>query len=199
VSVFTVLTTWQRGRAIVTARREEAEGPLREFVDDLRRHKPPVTRVPGTAVFLNRNTLTAPLAMRASVDHLHALNEHVVLLTIDTLDVSHVASADRIVVDDLGYRDDGITHARARFGYMDQPNVPAVMRDLQEADIEFTFDVDELSYFLSKIDLYRGDAPGMSRWRKNLFLATAHLTSDAADYFGLPRDRTVVMGSRIEV
>jgi KUP system potassium uptake protein len=199
VSVFTVLTTWQRGRAIVTARREEAEGPLREFVDDLRRHKPPVTRVPGTAVFLNRNTLTAPLAMRASVDHLHALNEHVVLLTIDTLDVSHVASADRIVVDDLGYRDDGITHARARFGYMDQPNVPAVMRDLRQADIEFTFDVDELSYFLSKIDLYRGDAPGMSRWRKNLFLATAHLTSDAADYFGLPRDRTVVMGSRIEV
>jgi KUP system potassium uptake protein len=199
VSVFTVLTTWQRGRAIVTARREEAEGPLREFVDDLRRHKPPVTRVPGTAVFLNRNTLTAPLAMRASVDHLHALNEHVVLLTIDTLDVSHVASADRIVVDDLGYRDDGITHARARFGYMDQPNVPAVMRDLRQADIEFTFDVDELSYFLSKIDLYRGDAPGMSRWRKNLFLATAHLTSDAPDYFGLPRDRTVVMGSRIEV
>ena len=199
VSVFTVLTTWQRGRAIVTARREQAEGPLRAFVDDLRGHKPPVTRVPGTAVFLNRNMLTAPLAMRASVDHLHALNKHVVLLTIDTLDVSHVASADRIVIDDLGYRDDGITHATARFGYMDQPNVPAVMRDLQQAEIEFEFDVDELSYFLSKIDLYRGDAPGLSRWRKTLFLATAHLTADAADYFGLPRDRTVVMGSRIEV
>ena len=199
VIAFTVLTTWQRGRAIVTARREQAEGPLRAFVDDLPRHKPPVTRVAGTAVFMNRNKVTAPLAMRASVDHLHALSEHVVLLTIETLTVSHVASADRIVIDDLGYRDDGITHASARFGYMDQPNVPAVMRQLQDADLEFTFDLDGLSYFLSKIDLYRGDAPGLSRWRKSLFLATAHLTADAADYFGLPRDRTVVMGSRIEV
>ena len=199
VSAFTVLTTWQRGRAIVTARREQAEGPLRAFVDDLPRHTPPVTRVAGTAVFMNRNKVTAPLAMRASVDHLHALSEHVVLLTIETLTVSHVASADRIVIDDLGYRDDGITHASARFGYMDRPNVPAVMRQLQEADLEFTFDVEGLSYFLSKIDLYRGDAPGLSRWRKTLFLATAHLTADAADYFGLPRDRTVVMGSRIEV
>jgi KUP system potassium uptake protein len=199
VTAFTVLTTWQRGRAIVTARREQAEGPLRAFVDDLPRHKPPVTRVAGTAVFMNRNKVTAPLAMRASVDHLHALSEHVVLLTIETLTVSHVASADRIVIDDLGYRDDGITHASARFGYMDQPNVPAVMRQLQDADLEFTFDLDGLSYFLSKIDLYRGDAPGLSRWRKSLFLATAHLTADAADYFGLPRDRTVVMGSRIEV
>ena len=150
-------------------------------------------------MFMNRNKVTAPLAMRASVDHLHALSEHVVLLTIETLTVSHVASADRIVIDDLGYSDDGITHASARFGYMDQPNVPAVMRQLQDADLEFTFDLDGLSYFLSKIDLYRGDAPGLSRWRKSLFLATAHLTADAADYFGLPRDRTVVMGSRIEV
>jgi KUP system potassium uptake protein len=199
VTAFTVLTTWQRGRQIVTARREQAEGPLRAFVDDLPRQTPPVARVAGTAVFLNRHKLTAPLAMRASVDHLHALSEHVVLLTIETLSVSHVASSDRIVIDDLGYRDDGIAHASARFGYMDQPNVPAVMRDLQEADIEFEFDLDGLSYFLSKIDLYRGDAPGLSRWRKTLFLATAHLNADAADYFGLPRDRTVVMGSRIEV
>ena len=199
VSAFTVLTTWQRGRAIVTARREQAEGPLRAFVDGLRKHAPPVSRVAGTAVFLNRNKLTAPLAMRASVDHLHALAEHVVLLTIDTLTVSHVPSSDRIVIDDLGYRDDGITHATARFGYMDQPNVPAVMRQLQQTDLEFVFDIDQLSYFLSKIDLYRSDAPGLSRWRKSLFLATAHLTADAADYFGLPRDRTVVMGSRIEV
>jgi KUP system potassium uptake protein len=199
LSAFTVLTTWQRGRAIVTARREQAEGPLRAFVDDLQTRTPPVTRVAGTAVFLNRNMLTAPLAMRATVDHLHALSKHVVLLSIETLTVSHVPSADRIVIDDLCYRHDGIAHVTARFGYMDQPNVPAVMRQLRPADLEFVIDSDELSYFLSKIDLYRGDAPGMSRWRKTLFLATAHLTADASDYFGLPRDRTVVMGSRIEV
>ena len=79
------------------------------------------------------------------------------------------------------------------------PTCPPSCASSNRPDLEFSIDGDELSYFLSKIDLYRGDAPGMSRWRKALFLATAHLTADAADYFGLPRDRTVVMGSRIEV
>ena len=196
---FTILTTWQRGREIVTRRREQAEGPLRRFVDDLHTSKPPVVRVPGTAVFLNRNKVTAPLAMRASVRHLHALNEHVVILSIETQDVPHVPPAERIVIDDLGYTDDGITHATARFGYMDQPNVPAVMRLIEKSDIESPVDVANASYFLSTIDLCRGDAPGLSRWRKTLFLATAQITADAADYFALPRERTVILGSQIEL
>ncbi len=69
VMTFTVLTTWQRGRELVTRRRERDEGSLREFIDELHERKPPVQRVPGTAVFLNRNKVTAPLAMRANVDH----------------------------------------------------------------------------------------------------------------------------------
>ena len=73
VTVFTVLTTWQRGREIVTRRREQQEGPLRAFIDELHDRTPPVLRAPGTAVFLNRTKETAPLAMRASVEHLHAL------------------------------------------------------------------------------------------------------------------------------
>jgi KUP system potassium uptake protein len=196
---FTILTTWQRGREIVTRRREQAEGPLRRFVDDLHASKPPVVRVPGTAVFLNRNKVTAPLAMRASVRHLHALNEHVVILSIETQEIPHVPPAERIVIDDLGYTDDGITHATARFGYMDQPNVPAVMRLIEKSDIESPVDVANASYFLSTIDLCRGDAPGLSRWRKTLFLATAQITADAADYFALPRERTVILGSQIEL
>jgi KUP system potassium uptake protein len=103
------------------------------------------------------------------------------------------------VIDDLGYTDDGITHASARFGYMDRPDVPEVLRLIEKAQIESPLEVDGASYFLSTIELCRGDAPGMSRWRKNLFLATSHITADAADYFGLPRDRTVILGSRIEV
>jgi KUP system potassium uptake protein len=111
----------------------------------LRDHKPPVTRVPGTAVFLNRNKITAPLAMRASVEHLHALNEHVMILSIHTLAVPHVTAADRLVIDDLGYTDDGITHATARFGYMDQPNVPAIVRQIEGAPIESPIDINEVS------------------------------------------------------
>jgi KUP system potassium uptake protein len=199
VLTFTVLTTWQRGREIVTRRRGHDEGPLREFIDDLHERTPPILRAHGTAVFLNRSKVTAPLAMRASVEHLHALNEHVVILSLETLAVPHVPAADRLVIDDLGHTDDGITHATARFGYMEQPNVPGVLRQIAQSDIESPIEVDDASYFLSHIELCRGDEPGMSRWRKNLFLATSHITADAADYFGLPRDRTVILGSRIEV
>jgi K+ transporter len=89
-----------------------------------------------------------------------------VILSIETPAVPHVPAADRVVIDDLGYTDDGITHASARLGYMDQPNVPEVLRQIEEADIESPIEVDDASYFLSTIDLCRGDAPGRSRWRK---------------------------------
>jgi KUP system potassium uptake protein len=199
VVTFVVLTTWRRGRELVTHRRELAEGPLRAFVDELHERRPRIVRPGGTAVFLNRTKQTAPLAMRASVDHLHALNERVVILSIETLSVPHVPAAQRLEIDDLGYTDDGILHATARFGYMDQPHVPALLRQIGREDLEAPIDPDGASYFLSTIDLCRGDAPGMSRWRKNLFLATSRITADAAEYFGLPRERTVIMGSRIEV
>ncbi|MDX6371413.1 MAG: system potassium uptake protein [Nocardioidaceae bacterium] len=199
VTAFTILTTWQHGRQIVLRKRERAEGPLRGFIEDLRSDRQPVARVPGTAVFLNRNAETAPLAMRASVEHLHALSEHVVILSIETLAVPYVAPDDRLVIDDLGYTDDAITHATARFGYMDRADVPAVLRQLEQADIECPLEVDEASYFLSTIELVPGDDPDMSRWRKRLFLATSHIAADAAEYFGLPRERTVILGSRIEL
>ena len=199
ITVFTVLTTWQRGRAVVTERREHDEGSLRAFVDELHARRPPVQRVPGTAVFLNRGKATAPLAMRANVAHNHILHEHVVILSIETSPVPHVARADRVVVDDLGYTDDGISHVTAYFGYMQDPNVPEVLRLADAAGLEGPLDVDDASYFLSTIELRVGREPGMTRWRKRLFVATARITTDAAEYFGLPRDRTVIMGSRITV
>jgi KUP system potassium uptake protein len=124
VTVFTVLTTRQRGRALVTKRRQREEGSLRAFVDQLHNRRPPLMRVPGTAVFLNRGNRSAPLAMRANVEHNHILHEHVVILSIDTLPVPHVPEAERVAIDDLGYADDGIAHVAARFDYMDEPNVP---------------------------------------------------------------------------
>jgi KUP system potassium uptake protein len=199
LAAFTVLTTWQRGRELVTARREREEGSLRDFVDALHDRRPPLLRTPGTAVFLNRNKTTTPLAMRANVEHNQVLHEHVVILSIETVPVPRVAPADRLLLDDLGYRDDGISHVGARFGYMEQPNVPEALRLASEAGLECPLEVDAASYFLSTIELRRGDAPGMTRWRKRLFIATSHITADAAEYFGLPRERTVIMGSLIEV
>jgi KUP system potassium uptake protein len=199
VIAFTVMTTWQRGQEIVTRAREQAEGPLREFVDQLADHQPPLLRIPCTAVFLNRGKATTPLAMRANVEHNRVLHEHVVIMAIDTMPVPRVSDSERTEVDALGYVEDGIIHLTARFGYMDKPDVPGVLHLLDPAQTEGTIAIDDASYFLSKLELTKGTAPNMARWRKQLFIATSYITADAADYFGLPPDRTVVMGSRIEI
>ncbi|MGY5035836.1 potassium transporter Kup [Streptomyces sp. 900116325] len=199
LTAFTVMTTWQRGREIVTKERAQREGALSEFIDELRSGKAPTRRVPGTAVFLNRGKQTAPLAMRANVEHNHVRHEHVVILSLETVPVPRVPADQRSVVDDLGYADDGIVHVTARFGYMETPDVPSALALLDPATTEGPLQLDEASYFLSKIELRRGKASVMAPWRKRLFIATSYITADAAEYFGLPRDRTVIMGAHIEV
>jgi len=197
--VFTILTTWQKGRHLVSRQREQDEGSLREFIDQLHAKQPPLPRVPGIAVFLNRGKATTPLAMRSNVKHNHVLHEHVLILAIETLPVPHVANGSRLEIDDLGYKDDRIYHVTARFGYMDAPDVPSLLPLLRTAGQEAKLDAADISYFLSTIEVRKGTTPGMSRWRKRLFIATTRLTADAAEYFNLPRESTVIMGSRIEL
>jgi KUP system potassium uptake protein len=199
IAAFTVFTTWQKGRELVTRQRDRDEGQLRAFIGQLHAMKPPLHRVPGTAIFLNRGKETAPLALRANVEHNQILHQTVLILAIETMPVPHVPAAERITADDLGYKDDRIIHVTAHFGYMDQPNIPDLLPLIRQADIESPLDEDKLSYFLSRIEIVLGDAPGMSRWRKHLFIATSRITADAAEYFQLPRERTLVMGSRIEL
>jgi KUP system potassium uptake protein len=199
LTMFVVMITWQRGRRIVTTEREQREGSLREFIDHLRSGKSPTQRVPGTAIFLNRSKQTAPLAMRANVEHNHVRHEHVVILSVVTEPVPRVPARERIVVDDLGYADDGITHVTARFGYMETPDVPEALRSLDPRKTEGPLQLDQASYFLSTIELRLGKQPTMAPWRKRLFIATSYITADAAEHFGLPRDRTVIMGSHIEI
>ena len=110
--------------------------------------------MPGTAVFLNRGKQTAPLAMRANVEHNHVRHEHVVIMSIETEPVPRVPADERITVDDLGYADDGIIHVTARFGYMETPDVPArAARCSDPAMTEGALQLDQASYFLSKIEL----------------------------------------------
>jgi len=200
IAVFTVLTTWQKGRQMVSRQRAHDEGSLREFIAGLHSKKPPLPRVQGTAIFLNRGKATAPLAMRANVEHNHVLHDHVIILSIETLPVPHAAEGDRLIIDDLGYKNDRIYHVTAKFGYMDVPSVPSLLPLISKEGTEGRpLDSSDLSYFLSTIEVCRSKAPGMSAWRKRLFIATSRLTADAAEYFQLPRDRTVIMGSRIEL
>ena len=199
ITAFTIFTTWQRGRELVTLERDREEGPLRAFIDQLHAMKPPLHRVPGTAIFLNRGKATAPLALRANVEHNEILHEHVLILSIETTPAPHVPAEERLQIDDLGYQDDQIIHVTARFGYMDQTNVPGLIPLIRGADSESPLHDDRVSYFVSRIELVQGNMPGMSRWRKHLFIATSRITADAAEYFRLPRERTVIMGSRIEL
>ena len=199
IVVFIVLTTWQKGRALVSRQRMLDEGSLRAFIDELHGKKPPLPRVPGIAIFLNRGKDTAPLALRANVKNNHVLHDQVVIMTVTTLPVPHVPEEDRLEIDDLGYQEDRIYHVSARFGYMDTPAVPPLLPLIRQASPEGQLDDGMVSYFLSTIEVRKGNTPGMSRWRKRLFIATTRLTADAAEYFKLPRDRTVIMGSRIEL
>jgi len=198
VTTFTIMTTWQRGSAIVIRRRETAEGPLRKFVDQLpRRHG--ILRVPGTAVFLSRGHKTAPLAMRANVEHNHVLHEHVVIVRIDTLPIPRVIDSERVEIDPLGPIHDGIIHVTAHFGYMETPDIRHALQLLEPSKTEGLIAIDDASYYLSKIELVKGGAPTMPAWRKNLFIASSYLSADPVESFDLPPDRTLIIGSRIEV
>ena len=194
-----ILFTWQKGRVIVTRNREALEGRLRDFVNHVRFMDPPLQRVPGTAVFLNRGDKTTPLAMRATVDHTHALHEHAVILSIETPPVPFVADDERLVINDLLYDDDGITHVTARYGFQEKPNVPEILRLAERHGLEFPLEIAEASYFLSTIDIVTTDAPGMSLFRKRVFHALAGLAADPIEYFVLPRERTVLIGAHVDL
>ncbi len=197
--VFTVLITWQRGREIVTRNRIAEEGPLRDFVDEVHAMDPPVHRVPGTGVFLSSKVDTTPLALRANLEHNHTMHECVVIVSIETLRVPHVDRGERLVADDLGFRDDGISHVTARLGFQDETKVPDLLRQAASEGLESEIDVEGASYFLSQITIVPTEAPGMRPWRKKLFVAISRNSASPADYFGLPGDRTVTIGAQIEL
>jgi KUP system potassium uptake protein len=199
VAVFTVLSTWKRGREKVTEERIKEEGSLRSFVEELRAMEPPAIRVPGTAVYLNARRETTPLALRASVEHIGALHETVVVVSIETTKAPYVPESERLVVDALGYEDDGISHLTARFGFQDSPDVPRLLALAQKTGLESDIDVEGAVYFLSEITITPNSAPDMRGWRKRLFVAMARNATSPVDYFKLPSDRTVSLGSTIEL
>ena len=199
LSTFTILTTWQRGRAIMTGALDEAEGSLPEFVGEITARTPP--RIPGTVVLLNRDNASTPVWLRraAGRNRIGVVPEHVIFVAVDTAPVPRIPDSQRLTVDALGSPVDGIIFATARFGYMERPDVPEALGLLDPAQTEGPVDIDNATYFISRLDVCAGTKPTMAPWRKRLFIAASHLTADPAGYFGLPLDRTVVIGSRVEV
>ncbi len=196
--MFTLMTTWQRGRQIITENRTAEEGSLADFIERL--HTAPIPRVPGTAVFPHPTKATTPLALRANVRHNHVLHEHVVIVSAVAQNVPHIPLTEQVSVDDLGHSDDGIVHLSIRYGFADNPNIPRALQTARsQAAGELDFDPVAASYFLSRATLSNTNAPGMRRWRKLLFIAMAHNAANPAHHFGLPNDQTTVMGSTINL
>jgi KUP system potassium uptake protein len=193
----TVMLTWQRGRRVVTARRTALEGPLVDFVEELRRRRP--TRVPGTAVFPHPTNETVPLALRANVEFNGVVHEHVVIVSVVSENVPHVPRNERLSVDSLAHSDDGIVHLAARFGFQDDQDIPSVLRDAFLLTSELEVDPDTAFYFLSRITIERGHGGDLPSWQKRLFINLSHNAATPAVYFRLPVERTVVMGTRIEL
>ncbi|TFV87044.1 potassium transporter Kup [Blastococcus sp. CT_GayMR16] len=197
--VFTVMTTWRRGREIVAGNRRKQEGTLSDFIDDVNARGLP--RVSGTAVFPHPGKETTPLALRANVEHNKILHENVLIVSASSANVPHVPVADRFEVDHLGYDNDRIQHLAVRFGFSDEPNLPEALAQACATGALYpgTIEIEGASFFLSRGSIRRTRAKGMAPWRKVLFLRLAHNAADPAAYFGLPVDRTVTMGSPVEI
>ncbi|MBV9005174.1 MAG: KUP/HAK/KT family potassium transporter [Solirubrobacterales bacterium] len=195
-----VMINWRRGQEIVTRNRVAQEGPLDEFLDGLATRKPPLLRTPGVAVFLCRDKDTTPLAMRAAVDHTHTLHDKVVIVSVDTVGIPHVDPFDRCSAEVRGRGLFKVMHLTTRVGYADKLNVPEVLvLARKQGLLERSLDLEHASYFVSRIAITPTDDPGMKSWRKHLFIAMARNASSPIEHFGLPGDRTVMMGSQVAV
>jgi KUP system potassium uptake protein len=200
VALSGIMITWQKGREIVTRNRTRQEGSLEEFLDGLRDAKPPIVRVPGVAIFLSPSRETTPLALRAEVDHTHALHEKVVIVSVEELSVPEVEEEHRFDVELIGKGLWKVAHVTARFGYHETQNVPAALALARKRGLlERNLDLEGASYFLSRITITTCDEPEMHHWRKKVFVAMARNAASPIDHFVLPTDRTVIMGAQVTV
>jgi KUP system potassium uptake protein len=193
-----VMINWRKGQVIVTRNRIEQEGPLEEFLDGLAQLKPPLVRVPGVAVFLSPSNDTTPLALRAEVEHTHILHQKVVIVSVDNVSLPKIEDSDRFNVQRLGQGQFKVIHVMLRIGYSEKTDVPELLRFARKRGLlERNLDLEKASYFLSRITIAPTDEPGMSSWRKAVFVAMARNAASPIDHFGLPSERTVIIGSQV--
>jgi KUP system potassium uptake protein len=190
--VMMVMYTWRRGTRILFAKTRRLETPLDDLVRIL--EKKPPQRVPGTAVFLTSDPKSAPTALMHSLKHYKVLHEKNVILSVETTHTPRVAPDMRVRIEPVGST---FTRVLLRFGYMETPNIPrqlAVARKLG-----WQFDIMSTSFFLSRRTLRPAPHSGMPRWQDRLFIALARSANDATDYFQIPTDRVVEVGTQVTV
>lgn len=188
---FTMLTTWARGRKLMRDRMAEAELPLDIFAKSAHAS---TQRVPGTAIFMAAATRGVPSALLHNIKHNKVLHERVVVLTVQIAEVPYVDPAERIEITDLGQ---GFYRLMLNYGFMEETDIPAA---LKQADMcGGKFDMMQTSFFLSRQTLLSAKTPGMAIWRERLFSWMLRNAATPMDFFRLPTNRVVELGSQLEI
>jgi KUP system potassium uptake protein len=190
--IFTLMTTWKRGRQILSTRMHATTLPFELFLADLERNPP--ARVPGTAVFMYGNADGTPPALLHNLVHNKVLHERVVLLTVDTQEIPVVADEERVSVAAEGH---GFFRVSIRYGFTEEPDVPAALARVSRPDLDLR--PMKTSYFLGRETLIPSKKPGMAIWREHLFAVMSRNARTATSFFGLPPNRVVELGAQIEL
>ena len=192
--VFIVMTTWRRGRELSIAAQRRMSVPLTAFIQSL--SVDPPHRVPGTAVFMAGDPEGVPSALLHNLKHNKVAHERMVFVTVVTRDVPTVPEAERVSVELLG---EGFYRLMIYFGFMDRPDVSASLELCKERGLEF--DLMQTTFFLSRATVVpkEGVAEGMSPWRENLFAGMARNARTAADYYNIPTNCVIELGTKIAI
>jgi KUP system potassium uptake protein len=193
LALFMVMTTWKKGRALLGRNLAGRLLPIDVFLADVAEHKP--HRVPGTAVFMSSNPHGVPIVLLHHWKHNQVLHQTIVLLSVITETIPEVRTAERLQVKDLGH---GFFQATAHYGFMETPNVPAIM-DIVAQHYGVPYVPARTSYFLGRETLLPTGDSKMFHWRKALFSFISRNARSATQYFGIPPDRVVELGMQIDL
>lgn len=194
IFVFTILMTWKNGRDILINRLEQNALPLDLFIKSAT-HSPDTYYVPGDAVFLTGTPNTVPHAMLHNIKHNKVLHERNILVTIVAQDIPYVADEDRLLVEKLN---DRFYRIFMYYGFKDQLNIPHALETAYQS-LDFEYNMMNISFFISRDRLIHTVGDGMSPWREKLFISMYRNTSPVSDFYQIPTNRVVEMGSQIEI
>ena len=194
VIVYTILMTWKRGREIVYARMETNALPIELFIKSIGMSEE-THFVPGEAVFLTGTPNIVPHAMLHNIKHNKVLHERNIMVTVYTQDVPYVPAAERLKVEKL---DDHFYRIFMYYGFKDQPNIPSALQQAYH-ELGFEFDMMQMSFFISRDRIVHTVGEGMSPWREKLFISMQRNTSPVSDFYQIPTNRVVELGSQIEI
>jgi len=189
--VFTLLTTWSKGRQLMINRLRESAMPIKIFITSA---ATAATRVPGTAVFMTSTPEGVPHALLHNLKHNKVLHERVILLTVKIKDVPYVPDENRMMIEDLGK---GFHRMILAYGFMQEADVPAALKSVNACGAEFK--MMETSFFLARQTLLPSSRPGMMIWREKLFAWMLRNAESAMEFFRLPTNRVVELGSQVEI